>query len=94
MNKFLSLQKYRHPDAEQDVRPNMPIISWQEQFMTKEVKTSCDLKMFCADYNLEANKIFVSFDNITMSPHLKHLRDVIVQFKGDNKVALIFKHKD
>lgn len=53
--------------------------------MIKKVNTSCGLKQFCTDNNLEADKIFVSYAN-SMSPYLRHLTDVIVQFKGDNKV--------
>ena len=55
--------------------------------MIKKVNTSCNLKQFCADNSLEADKIFVNYDTSnTMSPYLHHLTDVIVQFKGDNKV--------
>ena len=55
--------------------------------MIKKVKKSCNLKQFCADNNLEADKIFVSYHDTSMPPfHSLTVTDVIVQFKGDNKV--------
>ena len=94
-NHKILLQRFhknRHSQAddEQDDRPDMPILSWQEQFLVKKVNTSCLLKDYCADNKLKSDEVFVIYDNISMSSYLNHSVDVIILFKEDSKVQLCF----